>query len=433
MNRNRFRQFARYITRTLKIHRIATSVSDGRAWSFIPTSTMFWAVFCLYAFRLKSILNLERKLGTRRFQRIIRTTGNRTQPAKKDSIRHTLDQFCTDDLRNGLVKTVKRMKRMKVWDDARWGRHIVIAIDGVELFSSEKRSCSACCKRQVERKTSDGSTETVVQYYHKVVLAQVIGADVRALLDVEPIQPGQEEPTATYRLLDRLLELYGSQFFGIIVVDGLYLTAPFVNRAREAGWHVIVRIKKDSSLLKRDAEGLFNFPARKDRPHYVGEGEERRQIVKWKIWEASNLSTMTGVDHPMRVLKVQEWSRPKRRKQFHRDPDIWIATTMTPSELSANRVRQLMHHRWEVENSGNRELKSGWNLSHCLVHKPSAILNALLIAFIAFNAFTCFAHRRLRNYMQRYDAAYSDLVEEIRVSLAQLRYNKYRLLYWDPG
>ena len=70
-------------------------------------------------------------------------------------------------------------------------RSLVVALDANEQFKSRCRCCRTCCQRRVEVKDAAGQTQTVTEYYHRQVYAQLHGPDFSVILDLEPIRPGR--------------------------------------------------------------------------------------------------------------------------------------------------------------------------------------------------------------------------------------------------
>ena len=65
-----------------------------------------------------------------------------------------------------------------------------------------------------------------IQYFHRAAGCQIISSPVKSFLGVEWVAPGEGEDKAALRLLTRLVDLYGSRFFDILLLDSLYAQAP---------------------------------------------------------------------------------------------------------------------------------------------------------------------------------------------------------------
>src|SRR5437660_1202905 len=113
-----------------------------------------------------------------------------------------------------------------------------VAIDGWEPFSSYQRHCPSCLVRKVKTKRADGEAEEVEQYYHRYVVALLLGPVIdvvlgieavrneEALRDDDPEHVGHEgELTAGRRLIASLHDSYGG-FIDAIVGDSPYANGP---------------------------------------------------------------------------------------------------------------------------------------------------------------------------------------------------------------
>src|SRR5882724_1998904 len=162
------------------------------------------------------------------------------------------------------------------------------------FFPSRKRHCSGCLQRTL---TVDGAE--VTEYYHRGVVCHLTGYDLALPLDVEMLQPGEGEVAAACRLLERVFANY-SRFFDAVLGDALYCEAPFFNFCLEHGKDVVAVLKGDERLLKRDAQLRFS-----QLPPIVWT-EKKRHV---QAWDLDGFTTMTGVDHPIRVLHShEEWT-----------------------------------------------------------------------------------------------------------------------------
>jgi len=102
--------------------------------------------------------------------------------------------------------------------------------------------------RRVKKKTAAGETEEVEQYYHRYVVALLLGPVVDVVLGIEPVRneeahadtvgehAGHEgELTAASRLLDFLYKTCG-RFLEAIVTDALYANGPWMTRLHDYGF-----------------------------------------------------------------------------------------------------------------------------------------------------------------------------------------------------
>lgn len=122
---------------------------------------------------------------------------------------------------------------------------LVVCLDANEQFNSQCRCCPECCQRQIKVRDKDGREQEVTQYYHRQVDAQIIGPDFSAILDLEPIQPGEDEAAAALRLLGRMRRLYGVRFIDVVTVDAWYAKSPFLRAVEKMGWGWVGVLKQE--------------------------------------------------------------------------------------------------------------------------------------------------------------------------------------------
>jgi len=257
---------------------------------------------------------------------------------------------------------------------------------GMSFFPSRSRCCKACSQRKV--KVHDREE---IEYYHRGVVAHLIGFDIAVPLDVEMLRPGEGEIMAAKRLLERVLVNYG-RFFDGVVGDALYLEAPFFNFCIEHGKHVIAVIKGDQRALLQDAQGLFT----QMKPRLW---EEPRRLTEF--WDEEGFTSAEAVNVPLRVLHAHETVTRRRRiarewLEEVEDHDWWWATTFSRSQLASRQLWKAGHRRWDVENDAFNTLSTHWALDHCFKHEPTAITNFILTLFIAFVLLQSFYLRNLK-------------------------------------
>lgn len=255
---------------------------------------------------------------------------------------------------------------------------------GTNFFPSRCRCCDGCSSRTIKTKRGE-----VVEYYHRGVVCHLIGFEIALPLDVELQGPGEGEQPAAMRMLERVFELY-PRYFDVVVADGLYLEAPFVNFCVAHGKHVLTTLKGDHRVLMQDAQALVNVVEPK-----VWERADRTV----RLWDIEDFTCCEGIDVPLRVVHAEEIVRVRQRiaRQWveREEPHTWWWATTAPQRLLPTRVSwQAGHARWDVENDAFNVLSTHWYLDHCFKHHPVAIVNFVLTLFIAF---VLLQHFYLRN------------------------------------
>lgn len=363
-------------------------LQDTRRRPQVPTSSVWLAVFALFALRFRSFNAFEQEL---RRPRVWEAWVGPRKPSA-DTMGRVLAKMELDGLRGLLLHVHRRMWRSKALARCGGGRMRVVAVDGHELFASRVRHCSGCLSREL--KTANGQ---VTEYYHRVVAASWVDVSVPVMLDIEPINPGEGEVVAARRLLDRVLASYG-RLIDVITGDALYLEAPFCRQMQEAGKYFIVVMKQEARELYQDADGLRSVVA----PMVVNNGSSTS-----RMWDLERLTSFSTLGTPVRVV----WSEDERTKTRHIDGRMmsytessrWVWGTNLPRDVvPATTVSRWGHHRWDIENRGFNEPATLWNMDHCFVHHPTAIVALLLTLALALATTYLFYQRNLKPEVRRH-------------------------------
>lgn len=309
-------------------------------------------------------------------------------PASADTMGRVHAGMASDSLRHGLHYVYSRLKRNKALPPI--GGLDVAVLDGHETHASYRRYCSGCLQRTIHTEHGDRT-----QYYHRYVTLQLLtGSQLRLLLDLEPQRPHEDEVTTAMRLLNRVLARY-PRAFQLLLADGLYAQAPFINLLLAHSKHALVVLKDERRDLYQDACGLFKVTPPQ-------EGKYRSRHCWW--WDVEDLSSWPQVEAPMRVIRSQETYSVRRQasRQVESFTSEWIWATTLPAALAPTpQAVVLGHRRWDIENYGFNELANEWHSDHVYKHNPKALESFLLIAFLAYNLFHAFRLLNLKPEIQR--------------------------------
>lgn len=237
--------------------------------------------------------------------------------------------------------------------------------------------------------------EKVPEYYCRMTVCNFLNAHIDVPLDAELVLAGENEVAAAKRIVARLCDTY-TRLFDVIVVDALYMEGPFINFCVARGKDVIVVLKDNYSSLLNDARGLFS----RMEPQ-IWQVED----TTIQIWDADDFVTDT-ITAPLRVLHAVETYTEKIEKDgqiVERTviKDWWWATTIPQNRLTAQHLWKLGHSRWQIENNIFNTLSQHWSLDHCYKHDPVAMVNFVLMLFIAFTLIQCFYERNLKAQMRK--------------------------------
>ncbi len=357
--------------------KIVRGVSDRRSLPRIPTRLLLQSVLGLYWARLGSLHALEMVRGAPFWKRWL------GQPiASADTVGRVHALLENEGLRRGLQHLYRRLKRNKAlrgvggWD--------VAVLDGHEQHASYRRHCSGCLKRIIH--TAEGEQ---IQFYHRQVTLMLRGEKIRLLLDVEGQRPGEDEVATALRLLQRVLQAY-PRAFQLLVADGLYAQAPFLNFLITHGKQALLVLKDERRDLYQDVWGLLPLLTPQ-------QGQYRSRNCLW--WDVSDLTSWPQVIVPLRVVRSEETYSVRRQasRQVSQESAEWMwVTTLSAAQASTELVVRLGHARWDIENYGFNELVNDWHADHIYKHHPNAIEAFTLLAFLAYNLFHAFLTRNVK-------------------------------------
>jgi len=256
----------------------------------------------------------------------------------------------------------------------------------------------------VHVKTKDGIK---THYVHNIVLMYVVGrlhsSAVQVILGAEPTYPkdviaGEEsghegESTATKRLIQKMIVLYGSGFFDILTTDAYYSTKPFVEFVDSLGKYLVSRVRDERTTLYKEIDGLSCMV----EPIHIDDRENR--VESW-IYEIPELQSSLDWDVPTRGFKIIEraYKIVCGEKIYIKEETFLCMATLPKEVADADIVRQIVHAKWGVENNAIKDLKDNWYMEHNFHHHPNATYALLLILFMAYNLFYAYVFRHLKSY-----------------------------------
>ncbi len=377
-------RFCSYINKVFSFPRHIQNIGDHRKKPEIPSRSIWLSGLFMFVLRLGSLNAIDTELHLpRRMEKLI----GKRKPSG-DSIGRVFAQIHPEAIREMLSAINHRLKRNKALR-TNWLMRFV-SIDAHELFSSRSRCCQKCLRRTITVKG-----EEVTEYYHRIVVCHLVGFDLALPLDLEPLLPGEGEVTAAKRLFKRIWKKY-QRFFDGVVLDSLYLEAPFINFCVKHGKHVIAVLKSERRVLMQDAQGVFKL---------IEPITLKEDNLTARIWDAEGFSTLEGVSVPVRVLHSEEKELKRKRRGDTWAVEVeehnwWWATTIPNALLSSHLLWRAGHSRWDIENDLFNDLVNHWSMDHCFRHEPNAIINFLLTLFVAFVLMQSFYKLNMKRQMR---------------------------------
>ena len=359
-------------------------VRDCRPRPQIPTEVFPAVLFMMFLCRIRSFHELEQYLNQGAWQRWL----GRGMPCV-DEIAYVCERIDLESLREVVAHLYSRLMRTKVLQSILGWR--VAAVDGHEMRWSYKRCCEECLIRTVEVK---GEKRT--QYYHRIVVFQLLGERFRLLLDAELVKNGDDEVGAAKRMMERVLRRF-PRSFDILTGDALYAQAPVLNLLRTHGKDAVMVLKDERRDLLVDAEALF----RTQQPRIVRQGP-----TTFHHWDIEGFTSWTGLEHPVRVVRSLESAQVRERLgnrwaySVRTHSWTWV-TTLSQKQVPTSSIVRFGHARWQIENQGFNEIVTSWHADHSFHHHPVSLMVVWLILFITHAVFHCFVTRNLKPQLRQ--------------------------------
>ena len=391
-------QFEKYACQVFALPQLLASLSDSRRSPDIPTFDVANSLLHAALLRVPSLNALEGDLKESDFQKLI---GRKPTPGAKvfsaDVVANVLDKLQVDGLRVAIEEVIGTAERNKAFREGSYGALRCVAIDGWEPFASYDRHCSHCLVRHVKVKRANGETEEVEQYYHRYVVAMLLGPVTDVILAIEPVlneearrdlvgeHAGHEgELTAARRLVEKLHQRYGS-LIDVIVGDALYSNGPFMTLLQNCHYDGILVLKKEHNEPFQEALAVWQGQSCCEAFH---DPDSHESVEFWDVDEIQTLETYQG---KVRVLRAEV----SKREQ---PPSTWCFALIGSRArgLSRRTALKIGRARWHIENTAFNQWIQYWNLGHVFRHTDNALLALLLLWILAFNLLQLFLYRRLK-------------------------------------
>jgi hypothetical protein len=383
---NELARFLDYVTKVFALGRIVRGVRCHRPYPQIPTRPLFLSLLLGVILRAGSYLDISQQTKRRRWQHLIHWSGR----ISDDAFHYVSERFHLEDLRQGLAEVPKRLKANKALESCKINGLLFLSLDANEHFQSRSRCCPCCCQRQIQETDAQGQKQTVIEYYHRYVFAQINGPQLNVLLDVEPIRPGEGEAEAALRLLGRIRRVYGVRFFDAVTIDSWYVQGPFLQAVEKLGWEWIVVLKQERMEVFQEARALS--AAQKPALEFYDEMRDRQV----QLWEVNDLDFSESYGAKVRVVHSQEqWIQQRvvggKKTPQPQSSDWWWMVSEGLRGYPVGVVYAGGHRRWGIENKAFNELTQFYHLEHCYHHEPVAMLAQMLILLLGFVLFSAYA------------------------------------------
>ena len=364
-----------------ELRRVYASFPDGRQWrpDNMAIEDTALAAFSLFFMQSESFLSHQRRMEHGRNASNCKTLFGIEKIPSDNHIRDLLDPAPPELLEPCFEHTLDLMHLhggMK--DFERLDGRLLIALDGSEYFSSEKRGCPRC----LTRKRSNGKTEN----YHTLLAATMVAPGHNRVLPLMPEfitpQDGAAKQDCERNAAKRWLERHGARMRVLRPVylgDALFSSQPMCAAVLDQGADYLFVCKEDSHKT------LYEFVrgAEPER-HTVSERRMGGRTRSYRYSWVDNVPLRDGNDalnaHWLSVEVVDQAGKVTYRGAF-----------VTSLAISAENVAEIVtcaRARWKIENESFNVLKNhGYHLEHNFGHGKQhlaqvfVLLNLLAFAF----------------------------------------------------
>ena len=397
-SRRKLHLFLKYATNVYGLARMLGSFTDSRRRPVYSTLDVVNSLFHAALLRRPSINATEGDLKDEGFQKLIgREPKQGFKAFSAEVISNVLDKLDLQGLRNGIEDVIWRAERNKAFREGSYGTLRCVAIDGWEPFCSYDRHCPHCLTREVSvKKAATGEVETRTQYYHRYVVAMLVGPVLDVVLDIAPVlnaegrrDLGEDahhegELTAAHRLIDRLHETYGT-FIDAFVCDSLYGNGPMMTKLDDYCYGGFIVPKKNDNEPLKDALALW----RNVGPCQQVEDNEKKEHVE--LWDVDDIDTLDTYKGKVRVIRAVITRKDGIRKTW-----CFGIVGNRARKIHRRTALKIVRSRWHIENTGFAQWVKYWNLGRVYRHTPTAIMAVLLLWTLVFNLLQLFVYRRLK-------------------------------------
>jgi len=391
---NELAQFLAYATKVFHLGALLRGVCDRRPYPEIPTRPILLSLLLGVVLRVDSYHDLAKQTKRRRWRHLVHWH----RRISHDTFEYVAERLSLEDLRRTLAQVNRQLKANKALESCKINGLLFVSLDANEHFASRSRCCPDCCQRELQESGADGGKQTVTEYYHRYVFAQINGPKFNTLLDLEPIRPGEEECGAALRLLGRLRRVYGVRFFQAVTVDSWYVQGPFLKAVGKLGWEWCVVLKQERMEVFQEARSL----SRDQKPRARFHDPERERDVQ--LWVVKDLQFSRAYGQPVQVVhSLEQWTEKQviggEKTSVPATSDWWWVTSTGLAVYPPALTYHAGHRRWGIENKAFNELTQHYHLEHCYHHEPVAMLAQMLIlmlGFLLFNAYAVLHSQQIR-------------------------------------
>ena len=386
-----------------RIRQIFETLPDGRSGNGVyrkySMADAALSAFSVFFMQSPSFLEYQRIMQKERGKNNVHSLFGAYQIPSDNQIRNLLDAVSPDalwPLYRWLLQALDGQGKLKEFQVL--GDSVLVTLDGVEYFSSQKIDCPCCSTKTL--KTG------VIQYSHSAVTPVIVSPHQADVIPLAPEfiapQDGSDkqdyERAAARRWLERE-ESYlprNVTFLG----DDLYCKQPFCEHLKQRGRHFILVCKPDSHKT------LYEWVDDFQRLGQVEVIEKHEWTGKQRLTERYRIAHQVPLRDSDDALLVN-WCEIEITDEQGRV--VYRNAFATDYALDAQNVAEIVRAgrtRWKIENENNNTLKTkGYHFAHNFGHGKKHL--AALLASLIILAFL------VHTVLQRLDQCYRLLREEL--------------------
>ena len=322
-------------------------------------------------------INLQQSNGKNNLQTLF---GSYQNPCD-NQIRKLLDEVSPNELYSIFSNIFNKLYEIGYFKSfTRLDNTLLVALDGVDYFSSEKIHCP-CCSTQ---KLANGK----IRYSHTVITPVVVSPKHANVIPLAPEfitpQDGHAKQDCELAAATRWLEREDENlsFLNMTILgDDLYSHQPFCERLKAHNKHFILVCKQESHAT------LYDWLADFEREGKVNTLTQTRWDGKHRICDTYrwfNILPLRNSDDAMMVNWCELESVRDDGKQLYFNTFI---TDYTLSKANVIEIVEAGRSRWKIENENNNTLKTkGYHFEHNFGHGKknlsSVLATLILLAFL---------------------------------------------------
>ena len=258
---------------------------------------------------------------------------------------------------------------------------LVIAIDGVTLFSSSTIHCDCCLKKEHK----DGR----IDYSHAALCPVIVHPTQKQVIPLMPMfireWDGQEKQDCEINAAKRWIEEnrdFLSKYKVIIIADDLFSREPFINLINSISGVDYIFVAKPSSHSYM-FEWLNELESEDKTSHVISEKAYASHIYNYTLANAVPLGARESCKVSYFEMKVVN----KKGKQLYNNNFV---TSLKLTKQNIHTIACIGRNRWRIENEAFNVLKTkGYHLEHNFGHGKKYLANLLAtLNIVAFAVHT---------------------------------------------